>query len=272
MKDAIIFLKNGESDGIIPYSIINEASIKFGLTHRDLEKICLENHLIPSRYHRNRNTFSHEDQLILFNSKVAIAGCGGLGQYAIEELARLGVGQIKVVDPDVLEDHNLNRQIFSSPKNLGQSKVKAAYDRITEINPAVNLIPVMDKLTLENGYEILKESDVVIDALDNIPSRLDLSVLCENLNIPLIHGAIAGWYGHVSTLFPGDGTIRKIYENKKANFGIEKNVGNPSFAPALIATLQVAEACKVILGAGQPLKHRKIVIDLLEMEFHEILI
>src|SRR6185369_11130027 len=105
-------------------------------------------------------------------------GCGGLGGYIIEQLARLGVGELVVVDPDVFEEHNLNRQILSSLDNLGKSKVAAAVERVGAINPAVTVTPFEMAFCTANGPELLAGTRLVVDALDNIPTRLDLAEVC----------------------------------------------------------------------------------------------
>lgn len=225
---------------------------------------------MPARYQRNLSMVSIDEQLLLFRSRVAVIGCGGLGGYVIEELARLGVGTIIAIDPDVFEEHNLNRQLLSKPALIGSSKVEAAVTRVAEINPAVTLIPVQLAYTPENGKQLIHNSLVVVDALDSIKTRLALADTCSELKIPMVHGAIAGWYGHVATQLPGDNTVQSIYQNWVEGKGIEQQLGNPSFTPAVIASLQAAEVCKIILGRGELLHKRKLSIDLLDMEIHEI--
>ena len=105
---------------------------------------------------------------------------------------------------------------------------------------------------------------------NSAPCRLALAETCAKLGIPLVHGAIGGWYGHVVTQFPGEDTVQKIYSHWVEGKGIEKQLGNPAFTPAVVASLEVAEVCKVLLGTGKPLRRRKLSIDLLEMEIQEI--
>jgi molybdopterin/thiamine biosynthesis adenylyltransferase len=243
---------------------------RFGVTMAQVDEVALERGILPARYQRNRKTVSVHDQLILHRSSVAVIGCGGLGGYVVEELARLGVGKITVIDPDVFEEHNLNRQLYSSPENLGTAKVAAAAARIGEINPAITLIPIQSAFSKVNGEMLLAGCHVVVDALDSIDTRLDLANVCTALNIPLVHGAIAGWFGHVATQFPGDDTLRTIYPAGKTNKGIEQTLGNPSFTPAVIASLEVAEVCKILLGNGVPLKGCQLMLDLFAMEMHKI--
>jgi molybdopterin/thiamine biosynthesis adenylyltransferase len=262
-------LKHAEGD-LLPWKHQSFASTHFGLSIGQVERIALEAGLLPSRYQRNRKTISLANQLRLFRSHAAVIGCGGLGGYIIEQLARLGVGRITAVDPDVFEEHNLNRQLYSSPGTLGRPKVEAAHKRVLEINPAVTLYPLKVAFSKTNGFEMLQGVDVVIDALDSIPVRLELAEVSAEVNAPLVHGAIGGWYGQVSTQFPGENTLRKIYSRNTDGKGVEKGLGNPSFTPAVIASLEVAEACKVLIGQGVPLTNRKLHVNLLEMEINEI--
>ena len=107
---------------------------------------------------------------------------------------------------------------------------------------------------------------MVIDALDNMSVRKILEKCCEKLEIPLIHGAIAGWFGQVATIFPGDKTLDKIYPCDKDK-GSETELGTPSFTPALIAAIEVAEAVKVLLTKGISLRSRMLTVDLLMQEY-----
>lgn len=247
-----------------------EACRLFDLSLAETEEIILESGLLPARYQRNRDAIPAQGQLILFGSQVAVIGCGGLGGYVIEQLARLGVGRIVAVDPDYFEEHNLNRQLLSSVANLGSPKAAAAAQRVSEINPAVTLEPLQTAFSRDNGSQILAGSMVAVDALDNVGSRLELAATCDELKIPLVHGAIAGWYGQVATQFPSDGTLQDIYRSWTSGTGVERQLGNPAFTPALVASLQAAEACKLLLGLGHPLKGRKLMIDLMHMEIDEL--
>ncbi len=264
------FLRASAEGDLISWQQQTFAANYFGMTFAQVERIVLETGLLPARYQRNRKTISTKEQLTLFRSHIAVIGCGGLGGYVIEELARLGVGRITGVDPDVFEEHNLNRQLYSSPDNLGKPKVEAAHARVTKINPAVTFVPVKVAFSKLNGFDLLEGVDVVVDALDSIPVRLELAEISGELNAPMVHGAIGGWYGNVATQFPGENTMRKIYSRSIEGKGIEKGLGNPSFTPAVVASLQVAEVCKILLGHGAPLSNRKLHINLFDMEVDEI--
>lgn len=265
-----IFVRDHADDQLLPWNRQVEAAGLFNVTVAQVEEVALERSILPARYQRNRQAISVSDQLALFRSSVGVIGCGGLGGYVVEELARLGVGRIVVIDPDEFEEHNLNRQLFSSPDNLGKAKVEAAAKRIGEINPAVTLIPVQAAFSAENGASLLDGCHIVVDALDSIKVRLELAAVCTAMNILLVHGAIAGWFGHVATQFPGDNTLQKIYHNWETGKGVEQSLGNPSFTPALIASLEVAEVCKLLLGQGTSLRGRQLMVDLFSMEMHVI--
>lgn len=266
MDSLPIFIRDHADGQLFPWSRQVEASERFGVTVTQIEEVALERGILPARYQRNRHSISASDQLTLFRSSVAVIGCGGLGGYVVEELARLGVGRIVVIDPDVFEEHNLNRQLFSTPNNLGRAKVDAAVKRISEINPAVTLVPLLTAFSRDNGVELLNGCQIAVDALDSIQARLELAEVCSAMDIPLVHGAIAGWFGHVTTQFPGDNTLQTVYRSWKEGKGVEQTLGNPSFTPAVVASLEVAEVCKVLLGQGVPLRRRQLIIDLLSME------
>jgi molybdopterin/thiamine biosynthesis adenylyltransferase len=221
---------------------------------------------MKDRYNRNMNMMSPEENERLRSFKVCVVGCGGLGGYVIELLGRLGIGTITAVDGDVFDVTNLNRQLLSTEQAIGRSKALAAAERMKSVNSEVTVLPVQAFVSEENCDEMIQGHDVVIDALDNMKARRLLERSCEQQNIPMIHGAIAGWYGQVSTVMPGDGTLQKIYPPDE-NKGVETELGNPSFSPALVASIEVAEALKVLLHRGDLLQNKLLTIDLLHQEY-----
>ena len=270
MRELQGFLREKADGDLISWQHQLAAAERFALSVAEVEAAILAADLMPARYQRNRGMLTTQQQARLFQSRVAVIGCGGLGGYVLEELARLGVGAIVAIDSDHFEEHNLNRQLLSSPGTLGQIKVVAAAQRIAEINPAVTVRSVQEYISRANGRDLLADTDCVVDAVDNVTTRLDLEALCSDLKIPLVHGAIAGWYGHVATVYPGEDTLRKIFRLWTGGKGIEQQLGNPSFTPAVIASMQVAEVCKVLLGVGAPLRNRQLTFNLLDMEVAEI--
>lgn len=237
-----------------------------GLSLRDVEEAALRQGIQPLRYQRNLDAISIAEQFRLFKSKAAVIGCGGLGGYVIEELARLGVGTINAWDYDVFEEHNLNRQCLAHMDSIGHSKVTTAAAQVEAINPIVQFTGIARKFEAEEAGEFLAGTQVVIDALDNIPNRIELAILCRELNLPLVHGAVNAWYGQVCTQFPGETTLEQIFRHNLC--GQESTLRPPvlSFVPATIASLQVAEATKVILGRGELLRGKLMLINLLDMD------
>lgn len=222
------------------------------------------------RYDRN-GIFTNEEMKRILSSHVCVIGSGGLGGYVQEMLVRVGVGEITCVDNDVFEESNLNRQLFSQMDNLGKPKAIEAKKRLELINPDAIVHAVHDFVDQENVFSIIQNADLVMDALDNIQTRLVVQAACEELNIPLVHGAIAGWYGQITTVMPGDGTLARLYKDK-AERGIESELGNPSFTPATIASIQVSEALKVLVGREEILRNKILMVDLLDNEFQIITI
>jgi molybdopterin/thiamine biosynthesis adenylyltransferase len=258
------------NDGMVSSTAQFAAAARFDLTFAEVEQVILESGLCPARYQRNRRTITCEDQLALLLSSVAVVGCGGLGGYIVEQLARIGVGRIIAVDPDVFEEHNLNRQLLANMGNIGLPKVAAAARRVAEINPAVSVLPLQTSFCAANGHELFKGATVVVDALDNLGSRFELAAVCRDLALPLVHGAIAGWYGQISTQRPGEDISHHFSGPGAGHKGVETQLGNPAFTPATVASLQVAEVCKVILGRGETISGRLLIFNLLDMEFDAI--
>lgn len=218
---------------------------------------------LKNRYDRNR-IFSIDQQDELGEKKAAVIGCGGLGGYAIEMLARAGVGHLRVCDGDVFDETNLNRQLLCTEDVLGKSKAEAAAERIKAVNSKTEAEAFCCNLTEENADEILAECDVVIDALDSVGAKLMLQRACRRQEIPMIHGAIGGWFGQVTTIFPGNDTLSLIYSDDTE---VSQELGNPSFSPAMVSAIQVSEAVKVMLGKDDILMRKLLFIDLMTNDF-----
>lgn len=217
---------------------------------------------MPERYLRNAGTVGVEGQIKLLNAKAVIIGAGGLGGGIVELLARMGVGYLRVVDGDTFAPHNLNRQLLSSEENLGTEKSLAAVGRVAKINSDVEVEAVNAMLDAGNAEKLLSGMDIVVDALDNIKCRFILQETAEKLGIPLVHAAIAGFTGQVSTIFPGDPGLKALYKSADGNDkGIEVKLGNPAGTPAIAAALQVQEVVKVLAGFGEPLRNKVLYFD-----------
>jgi molybdopterin/thiamine biosynthesis adenylyltransferase len=254
------FCPDGSKRKTISHAVLEKLREGCNLPLRELELQALEENIIPLRYLRNMGTLEVEGQLRLLRSRVAIFGLGGLGGAVVELLARMGVGSLVVVDGDTFSDDNLNRQILSIPSKLGMEKVAVAKERIVEINPAAEVSSLYLQATYQEMLQIIEGCDVVVDALDNIPSRLDLQRACASREIPLVHGAIAGFVGQVMTIYPGDPGLELLYQGDSEK-GIEVTTGNPATTPMLVASLQVAEVVKILCGIGEPLRQRLLLID-----------
>lgn len=224
---------------------------------------------MKKRYERNIGTITIEENEKLQHCRVCVIGCGGLGGHVIEGLVRIGVGMLTAVDGDCFDETNLNRQLLSTEKNLGQPKAEAAKQRAAQINSQIEINAVNALLTAENGRELIRGHHAVVDALDNIQSRKALEKCCREENIPLIHGAIGGWQGQVAVSYPGDNIFDILYPTED-NKGAEIETGNPSFTPAVIASLQVAETIKVLLGREEVLRNKLLTADLLNQEYEII--
>lgn len=221
---------------------------------------------MKERYSRNMNMLTSEENEKLRTFKVCVIGCGGLGGYVIELLGRIGIGTITAVDGDVFEVSNLNRQILSNENVLGQKKAQVAKERMSCVNSEIIVNPICETFCEENGKKIICGHDAVVDALDNMESRKLLERYCCELNIPLVHGAIAGWYAQVCTIFPGDNIFKKLYPEDISK-GIESELGNPSFTPALAASIQVCEVIKLLLKKEGILRNKLLTINLLDHEY-----
>jgi molybdopterin-synthase adenylyltransferase len=239
---------------------------ELGLSLRDVFKATLRLGIYPRRYLRNRESISLHDQLRLAESKVAVVGAGGLGGTVIQLLGRIGIGRLTVVDSDVFDETNLNRQAFCSRDWVGQPKALAVQAQMTLINPAVEVIAHNIRLDSANGPEILAGCQVIVDALDNVEDRLILEALAKSLGVPLVHGALAGFEGQILTVFPEDPGLKQIYgsgdQGGSAANRPEFLLGVPSITPSLVATLEAMEVLKILLNRGTPFRNKMVYIDL----------
>lgn len=230
---------------------------------REVELAALHRGVMPLRYLRNLGTVGWEGQSALLRAKVAVVGLGGLGGYVVEALVRMGVGSLVLIDFDVFEAHNLNRQLLSTLSNLGVAKTEAARRRAAAVNAAVGVEAHTERLTRENLPELLAGADVVVDALDRLPTRLMLQEGAEELGIPMVHGSIAGFLGQVMTVFPGDAGLHALYGDgdQLPEQGLEAELGTPAATPMLVAAWEAQEVVKLVTGAGELLRGRMLVID-----------
>lgn len=220
---------------------------------------------MEQRYMRSIPALTEEEQQLLHRKKAAVIGCGGLGGYLIEYLARLGIGAVRAVDGDVFEPSNLNRQLLSDVTGIGKSKALAAQERVYSVNPDVTVEACPVFLTRENAAELIRDCDIVLDALDNIPARKILAEACTGAEIPLVYGGISGWIAQAAVSLPGDTLIDRLYpEGTQIR---DKSV--LSFTPAMCAAMQTALCVKLL--TGRPVETGKLYyFDLLHQEFESI--
>ena len=251
-------------DGIeaIALDRVRALAREFDVSPREVELAALEARVLPRRYLRSLGTVGWEGQANLLRSTVAVVGLGGLGGSVVEGLARMGVGRLIVVDGDVFLDHNLNRQVLSAEAGLGLLKAEVARARVAQINAAVEVIVHSEEATRENLPRLLEGAEVVVDALDRLPTRLMLQEVAQEMGIPMVHGAIAGYFGQVMTIFPGDEGLRALYGGGSVpQQGIEVQLGCPAATPMMVAAWQVQEVLKILLGRGQLLRHKMLFMD-----------
>ena len=217
------------------------------------------------RYERNVPALSEEECNILLGKRVLVVGCGGLGGHLIDMLARIGVGMLRIVDGDVFEPSNLNRQLLSEVPLLGVSKAKAAAAKISRVNPEISVEAVDSFLTEKNVKRLLLFCDVVLDGLDNIESRRILAKECERAGIPYIYGAVNGWVAQAAISMPGDHLVDKLYPKGS----VLKNKSVLSFTPALCASMQVSLCVKLLTGR-QVETGKLYYFDLLNQEYEAI--
>jgi len=216
------------------------------------------------RYTRNKDSVTEQEQEKLAACRVFVAGCGGLGGYIIELLARVGIGKLTVADGDVFTESNLNRQLFCTMETLGKPKAASAAERVAIVNPLVTCEAISGFVTKENAGSLLAGHDIAVDALDSGAARAILFGAATRAGIPMVHGAIAGFLGRVSVIYPGDPAAATLLSGDGR--GIEQETGNLSFTASCIASFQAAETVKCLLSKGQPLRNKTIEINLLSGE------
>lgn len=217
------------------------------------------------RYERNVPALTEAECEALGQKRVLVVGCGGIGGYLIDMLARVGVGGLKVVDGDVFEPSNLNRQLLSDDAMLGESKAKAAAAWVSRVNPEVDVEAAAEDMTRDNVHRLLAGCDAVLDGLDNMESRRVLTNACAQAGIPYIYGAVDGWVAQAGISMPGDHLIDILCPEGTA----EKSGSVLSFTPALCAGIQVSLCVKWLAGRGVE-TGTVYYFDLLHQEFETI--
>jgi adenylyltransferase/sulfurtransferase len=207
-----------------------------------------------------------EGQEKLKRARVVIAGAGGLGSPIAIYLTAAGIGMIRVIDHDRVALSNLNRQILHWEEDVGRKKVDSARTKLRNLNSTVEIQAIAETITEENISELVGGCDVIVDAMDNLPTRYILNRRAVETNIPFIHGAVNGFEGRVMTVIPGEtACLRCMYR------GLVPQEKFPviGVAPAVIGSIQATEVIKYLVGIGNLLTNRLLIYDGLKATFSE---
>jgi molybdopterin/thiamine biosynthesis adenylyltransferase/rhodanese-related sulfurtransferase len=242
--------------------------------HKVVEDVALSKEEIR-RYSRHliMPEVGMDGQRKLKSSSVLLIGAGGLGSPLSMYLAAAGVGRIGIVDFDVVDSSNLQRQVAYSTADIGKPKLEAVKERIAGINPNVHVETYETQLSSENALEVLKDYDVIIDGTDNFPTRYlvnDASVL---LGKPNVYGSIFRFEGQASVFYAKEGPCYRCLYPEPPPPGLVPSCaegGVLGVLPGIVGTIQATEAIKLIIGKGDPLVGRLLLFDALSMKFREL--
>ena len=211
-------------------------------------------------------------QRALMGSKALIIGAGGLGSPSAIYLSLAGVGTVGIVDFDVVELSNLQRQVLHHTADVGRPKVQSAVDNIKAYNPDVNVVVHETRLESDNAMEIISQYDLVINGADNFATRYLVNDACYLLNKPLVDGSILIFDGQATVFLPGEGSYRCLFPSPPPP-GMVPNCAEAGVLGALtglVGSIQATEALKYFLGIGESLSSRLLLIDALSMTFREV--
>ena len=208
----------------------------------------------------------------LMGSSALIIGAGGLGSPSAIYLALAGVGTVGIVDFDVVELSNLQRQVLHHTADVGRPKVQSALDNIKSYNPDVNVVLHETRLESDNAMDIISQYDLVINGADNFATRYLVNDACYLLNKPLVDGSILIFDGQATVFLPGEGCYRCLFPSPPPP-GMVPNCAEAGVLGALtglVGSIQATEALKYFLGIGESLSSRLMLIDALSMTFREV--
>jgi molybdopterin/thiamine biosynthesis adenylyltransferase/rhodanese-related sulfurtransferase len=215
-----------------------------------------------------------EGQQKLLDSRVLLIGAGGLGSPASLYLAAAGVGTLGIIDPDVVDDSNLQRQIVHSTERLGEPKVASAQRTIEALNPDVTVVPFQERLDSENVERILAHGwDVIVDGTDNFPTRYLVNDASVWHGIPVVHGSIYRFEGQVTVFHPANGPCYRCLYPAPPPPALAPSCaegGVLGVLPGIVGSLQASEALKLVLGAGDTLAGRLLLFDALHTTLDEV--
>ncbi|MCK4274859.1 MAG: HesA/MoeB/ThiF family protein [Dehalococcoidales bacterium] len=211
--------------------------------------------------------FGEDGQEKLQKAKVFIAGVGGLGSPVAIYLAVAGIGTIRIVDHDTVELSNLNRQVLHWDENIGGEKAASAVAKLQKLNPDVRIEAISETITDDNASQLVGDSDLIVDAMDNLPTRYLLNKTAIEKGIPFFHGAVYGFEGRAMTVIPGKSAcLNCLYHGADAPKEKFPVIG---VTPAVIGCIQATEVIKYLTGLGELLTNRLLNYDALSMKFTE---
>ena len=213
-----------------------------------------------------------QGQRKLLASKVLIVGAGGLGSPSAVYLALAGVGTVGIVDFDVVDISNLQRQILHQHADIGRPKVVSAEETLHAYNPDVNVQIHEVPLTSENAMEIISQYDIVVNGVDNFPTRYLVNDACYFLNKPLVDGSILMFDGQATVYLPGQGCYRCLFPTPPPPGAVPNcsEAGVLGAMTGLVGSIQATETLKLLLGIGESLASRLLLIDALSMDFRTV--
>lgn len=219
--------------------------------------------------------FGAPAQSRLLTSRVLIVGAGGLGSPAAMYLAAAGVGQITMVDHDVVDETNLHRQLLYGTPDVGRSKIAVAAERLRAINPGIRVVAHETKVSAQNADDLVQRHDVVLDATDNFPTRYALNDACLSHGVPLVYGSVARFEGQVSVFAaPGGPCYRCLFPEAPALGSVPTcaEEGVLGVVPGIVGMLQATEVIKLLAQIGTPLIGELLLLDLLTHDQQRITI
>jgi molybdopterin/thiamine biosynthesis adenylyltransferase len=214
-----------------------------GRSLHNVEIDCLNRNIIPLKYAKTVKALGIQNLITMRRAKVMVLGCGGVGDYVCECLMRIGIGQLTIVDGDVFEESNLNRQLYCYEDNLGLPKVDETVKILRRINAASVVIPIHKYINEGNCVDIIQSADLVVDALDRFDDRFAIASSCSKLRIPYVFGNIGSDSFRIAVQEVGDSLFERLYS--KSNITDSKE-GTPVISAAFCGVAMAAEAVKYL--------------------------
>jgi molybdopterin/thiamine biosynthesis adenylyltransferase len=211
--------------------------------------------------------FGEEGQVLLKKAHIFVAGAGGLGSPVSIYLAAAGIGTLTLVDRDVVDRSNLNRQILHYDRDTGRKKTESAEEKLCAINPDIRIRTIDTTIEEKNAADLVGKADGIVDAMDNYPARYLLNTVALRKKIPLFHGAICGFYGQATTIVPGQTACLACIFPKAPPEEVLPVVG---VTPGIIGMVQATEVLKYLLKSGELLTNRLFIWDGMQAHAEEL--